>query len=85
LVKILWAESAIKDLEKIDKLIARRILRRIAWLAGNLEKVAAEPLAGEFKGTFKLRIGDWRVVYSVENDSIIIQFVGHRKEIYKTR
>lgn len=85
MVKILWTESAIKDLEKVDRLIARRILRRIAWLAGNFKKVAAEPLAGEFKGTFKLRIGDWRVVYSVENDSIIIQFVGHRGEIYKTR
>jgi mRNA interferase RelE/StbE len=84
LAKVVWTENAIKDLEKIDKLITRRIFRRIAWLASNFERVAAEPLAGEFKGTFKLRIGDWRVVYSVEGDNIIIQYVGHRKEIYKT-
>ena len=85
MVKILWTESAIKDLEKVDRPIARMILRKIAWLAGNFNKVAAEPLAGEFKGAFKLRIGDWRIVYSVENDSIIIQFVGHRREIYRAR
>jgi len=85
LAKIVWTEGAIKDIENVDKLIARRILKRIAWLASNFEQVAAEPLAGEFKGTFKLRIGDWRAVYSAEGDSIIIQLVGHRREIYRTK
>ena len=85
MVKILWTESAIQDIKKLDRVIARRILRRITWVAGHFNKVAAEPLTGEFKGTFKLRIGDWRVIYSIENDSIIIQFVGHRREIYRTR
>jgi len=85
LVKIVWTEGAIKDLEKIDKLTARRILRRIAWLASNFEKVSAEPLGGEFKGMLKLRIGDWRAVYSVEGKTIVIQFIGHRGEIYRTK
>lgn len=85
MVKIVWTEGAIKDIENVDKLIVRRILKRISWLASNFERVAAEPLAGEFKGTFKLRIGDWRAIYSVEEDSIVIQFVGHRRQIYRTR
>ncbi|MBN2463349.1 MAG: type II toxin-antitoxin system RelE/ParE family toxin [Dehalococcoidia bacterium] len=84
-MKVLWTEAAIKDLEKTDKLVARRILKRITWLAGNFEKVTAEPLAGEFKGMFKLRIGNWRAVYSIEGKTIVVQFVGHRGEIYRTR
>jgi mRNA-degrading endonuclease RelE of RelBE toxin-antitoxin system len=32
---------------------------------------------------FKLRVGDWRVVYTTEGDIIVIQAIGHRKEIYK--
>ena len=42
-----------------------------------------ESLTGGFKGTFKLRIGDWRVVYTIEGETLIIQFIGHRKEIYR--
>ena len=84
-MKVLWTEAATEDLDKIDKLVVRRILKRIAWLASNFKKVTAEPLAGEFKGMFKLRTGNWRVVYSIEGKDIAIQFIGHRGEIYRTR
>lgn len=85
MVKIEWTEGATKDLEKLDKPIARRILRRLAWLSKNFQSIVPEPLTDELKGTFKLRIGDWRAVYSVEGKIIVIQFIGHRSEIYKIR
>jgi len=85
LVKIEWTEGATEDLEKLDKSIARRILRRLAWLSKNFQSIVPEPLTGELKGTFKLRIGDWRAVYTVEGKIIVIQFIGHRSEIYKIR
>lgn len=55
--------------------------RWLCWLGSNFEKVAGEPLSGEFKGAFKLRIGDWRVVYTVGGKSITVQFIGDRKDI----
>jgi len=85
LVKIEWTEGAVKDLEKLGKPIAQRILRRLAWFSKNFQRVVPEPLTGEFKGTFKLRIGDWRAVYTVEGKTIVIQFIGHRREIYKIK
>jgi mRNA interferase RelE/StbE len=85
LVKIEWTEGAIEDLEKLDKSIARRILRRLAWLSKNFQSIVPEPLTGELKGTFKLRIGDWRTVYTVEGKIIVIQLISHRSEIYKIR
>ncbi len=85
MVKIEWTEGAIKDLEKLDKPIAQRILGRLARFSGNFQRIVPEPLTGEFRGTFKLRIGDWRAVYTVEGDTIVIQFIGHRREIYKTK
>jgi len=42
-----------------------------------------KPLSGEFKGVYKLRVGDWRVIYTVEGDSIVVQGIGHRREIYR--
>jgi len=54
----------------------------IDWLSDNFEKVTPEPLIGQFKGTFKLRIGDWRVVCTIEGQTLVIQFIGHRRNIY---
>jgi len=85
LVQIEWTEGALKDLEKLDKPIARRVLRRLTWLSKNFQSIVPEPLAGELKGTFKLRVGDWRAVYTAEGNTIVIQFIGHRSEIYKIR
>jgi mRNA interferase RelE/StbE len=83
LVKIYWTEDAVKDLGRLDKPIEQRVLKKISWLSNNFESITPEPLSGEFKGTFKLRIGDWRVVYTVEGQTLIIQFIAHRREIYK--
>jgi mRNA interferase RelE/StbE len=85
LVKVEWTEKAIRDLERLDKLIARRIVRKISWFAANFGKVTLEPLAGDLKGMFKLRIGDWRVAYTVKDDIAVIQFVGHRRDIYEIK
>ena len=80
-----WTEGATEDLEKLDRPIARRILRRLAWLSKNFQSIVPEPLAGVLKGTFKFRIGDWRAVYTLEGKTIVIQFIGHRSEIYRTK
>jgi mRNA interferase RelE/StbE len=66
LVKIEWTERAIKDLEKLDKVVAQRVLKKITWFSKNFEQLVSEPLSAGFKGTYKLRVGDWRVVYTVQ-------------------
>jgi mRNA interferase RelE/StbE len=68
LVKIEWAEGAIQDLEKLDSVVARRVLKKITWFSKNFEQLIPEPLSGEFRGTYKLRVGDWRVVYRAVTD-----------------
>lgn len=75
--------AKVKDLtmEELDEPIAQRILRKVDWFSRDFEKLALEPLSGEFKGTFKLRVGEQRVIYTVEGGTMVIQFVGHRKEI----
>lgn len=85
MVKVEWTEGAIEDLAELDRVITRRVLKKITWFSKNFEQLVPEPLTDEFKGTYKLRAGDWRVVYTVEGRTVIIQFIGHRREIYKIR
>ena len=58
-------------------------MRKLEWFAENFTRVVPEPLGGEFKGVYKLRVGSWRVIYTIEGDTIVIQGVGQRREIYK--
>jgi len=76
-------EGAVSELEKLDRQVRRRILRKLEWFAENFTRVVPEPLGGEFKGVYKLRVGTWRVIYTIEGDTIVIQGVGQRREIYK--
>ena len=83
MAKIEWTEAAIKDLGRLDRQVARRILKKLEWFSRHFETVVPEPLSAEFKGVYKLRIGDWRVIYTLESESIVVQAIGHRREIYK--
>ena len=80
-------DAATKELAKLDKLVARRVVERVNWLAENLENVQHKTLTGEFEGLFKLRIGDYRVIYElIHNEQVIIvHVIGHRRGIYRKR
>jgi len=81
--KVEWAEGALEDLEKLDKTIANRILSKITWFSIHFDSIIPEELSGDLAGMFKLRVGDWRVLYTIEDDSMIVQAIGHRREIYR--
>ena len=83
MLKAEWTEDAIKDLESLDVHVVRRILRKVTWFCNNVASVTPEQLSGDLPGTFKLRIGDWRVIYSLEEEIMVIHAVGHRREIYR--
>lgn len=82
-MEVRWTAKAVDDLEQLDPQVAERVVKRVSWLAQNFAKIVPEPLSGEFKGTFKLRVGDWRVVYTVEHEALVIRLIGHRREIYR--
>jgi mRNA interferase RelE/StbE len=80
-------KSASRDLARLDKLVGRRIVQRINWLAENLNDIRPEALTGDLAGLYKLRVGDYRVIYEVihKEKSIVIHAIGHRGEIYRQR
>ena len=42
-----------------------------------------KPLVGEFKGLYRLRIGDWRVIYKVEGRNVVIRSIKLRRDSYR--
>jgi len=82
-----FTSTAVDDLGHLNKSIAQRILTKIRWLAENFEKLTPEPLSGQWKGVYKLRVGDYRVLYTFNTmeANIIVHFVRHRREVYKIK
>ena len=78
---------ASKELEKLDRLTAKRIADRIQWLSENLDSTKLYPLKGELKGLYKIREGAYRIIIEIlkTEQAIIIHSVGHRRDIYKQR
>lgn len=53
--QVVFTPTAESDLSALDKDVAQRILRKIRWLAENMDALTPEPLTGQWSGTYKLR------------------------------
>ncbi len=80
-----FTKTAKESLLKLEKEIGRRILHKIEWLSENFDMIKPISLKGELSDFYKLRVGDYRVLYTVDKEllKIIVHFIGHRKYIYK--
>ncbi len=76
--------EAIADLNRLSSTIRKRIVVKIDWLAANFEQIQPLPLSANLAGFFKLRVGDYRVIYECDRTLSILTIdrVGHRSEIY---
>jgi mRNA interferase RelE/StbE len=71
------------DLRNIPRNIKERIRKAVeARLASNPVHYG-EPLRDSLKGHRKLRVGDWRVIYRIEDRRVIVLKIGNRKEVYR--
>ena len=79
--------EAATDLAHLDTPIAERVLKKLRWLAENFDVIKPEALTGQWEGVFKLRVSDYRVLYTFDRvkQSIAVHFVKHRREIYRIR
>ena len=78
--KIVWDEKVYDSLNKFEPTISRRILKKVDELSENPFSKDIKRLKG--CDDFRLRVGDFRVIFSIEQNTIQILKVGHRKNIY---
>ncbi len=83
--RVEFTHQAEEDILRLDKSVAQLIVNKIDRISQSIENIVPVPLKGKFKGKYKLRAGDWRIIYSFESSSRIITIyaVRHRKEVYK--
>ena len=81
--KLVFKKSVAKDLRAFPKQDVKRIMQRIASLAGNPRPPGCEKLSGQER--YRVRQGVYRIVYEIADETltVLVVKVGHRREIYR--
>lgn len=84
--KIEFARSAEKELSKLDRPVAQRILRFLRDRVAEDPRSVGEPLKAELSGFWKYRVGSYRLYADIqdENVTLLVVKVGHRRHVYRT-
>ena len=79
--KIEFKPQALKDGKKIPKQTLRQVFSKIELLSDDLQGDVKR--LTNFTPEFRLRVGDYRVLFELEDDRIIIYRIRHRKDVYR--
>jgi mRNA interferase RelE/StbE len=81
--KIYIKPTAVKELQRIPKRDVNKIIEKIRSLSSNPRPPGCEKLSADEK--YRVRQGRYRIVYSIEDDKLVVLIIkiGHRKDIYR--
>jgi len=80
--QLVYTRRARDDVEALDHLARKR-------LAKKMEQLAKDPFRQSKKihdpalGSYRFRVGDYRVIFDIDGANIVILRIGHRREIYR--
>ncbi len=84
--KVEFDHRAQKELRKLDREIQKRLL---TWISENLSgsndpREKGSSLKGKFRGLWRYRVGDYRIVCQIKDEEVLILIlrIAHRKDVY---
>lgn len=81
--RVEYAKGVVRDLKDLPKEIKRRALQVIEESLATDPRIG-RPLTGPYKGLWKYRVGDYRIVYAIEDKKLVVFVlrIRHRKDVY---
>ncbi|MDD5204305.1 MAG: type II toxin-antitoxin system RelE/ParE family toxin [Desulfobacterales bacterium] len=80
--KLVYTRRAVRDIRRLDPATKRRIGQKLLKYVEDPLK-HAEKITDPELGSFRFRIGDYRVIFDLKADDVIVLRVGHRRDIYR--
>ncbi len=83
--KVDFEKRAAKSLLTLPKIICRRIALSLGELSDDPRPLGCKKLTGEFTNYWRIRVGDYRIVYEIDDEKMLIMIyrIMHRKEVYR--
>lgn len=79
---ILYSPAAVEELDRLNNPIKARIYKLLERLQNWPNVSGAKALAGDLAGSFRMRTGDYRLQFHLEDQTIFIDKIGHRDGFY---
>lgn len=80
--QVVFARLARKELEKLETGVANRVMKKIKGLRENPYPKGCRKIQGEEKA-WRIRVGDYRIIYEVRNEVIDVASIRHRRDAYR--
>ena len=82
--RVIWKDKAEENLAKIDRSMAKKIFDKVENYLAKDPINRGEPLTHEYKGFYRYRFSDYRIIYEVKQSELLMVVikVGHRREVY---
>ncbi|PYI66712.1 type II toxin-antitoxin system RelE/ParE family toxin [Arthrobacter livingstonensis] len=76
--------KALKEVSRLDKPVARRVIKAINALSADPRPGGVRPLVG-YPGLWRIRVGEYRVVYTIKDTELVVLAlrVAHRSSVYR--
>ncbi len=83
-MNITLGDRALEQLRKLPENTQRKIIDKLKFFASTSDPLKfAHTIKGDKLGEYRFRIGSYRAVFNVKNDTAVILKIGHRKDIYR--
>ena len=83
--ELILTSNARRDLRRLDAKIQTQILRKLRRFCRNCDEYPHKALKGKYRGQFKLPSGDYRAIYTYDNQALTVRVsrIRHRSSVYE--
>ena len=82
--KIVFTKESAKDIEKLDQTVKKQLYKKLVYFKDLDDiKVVAKKLHNYEAEEYRLRVGNFRIVFDLDKHTIVVLRIRHRKDVYK--
>jgi mRNA interferase RelE/StbE len=83
--EVIFTKRANRDVKKMDADVQKQVIAATEALEKNPRPHTSKPMKGAYKGYWRERTGNYRIIYEIQDEKLVVLVVriGHRKNIYR--
>lgn len=82
--KLLYKKPAVKSIQKLSPQIQKRLKLKLEFFANQQDPLTfAKQLTKPADAQYRFRVGNYRVLFDIEAENIVVLLVQHRKDVYR--
>ena len=82
--QLLYKKPAIKEIQKLQSQVKKRLKLKLEWFASQKDpRNFSKPLTKPADAQYRFRVGNYRILFDIEDQKIIILYIQHRRDVYR--